>query len=269
MTKVDERLARSSPEAEIRAAGAGQLAQPYIGDKSLSKAYKAKAVRRGWVIMGTTALVIVLVLWLARQPLLDWLSLVRDQEAFSAYIKALGIWGAVLVALLQLSQVIVAIIPGHALCVGCGYVYGLPVGFVFNLLMTVGASQVAFALARWAGRPLVNRLASAKSVDRWNAVAERHGFFFFLTCFLLPVFATDVMNFVAGLSSISGKKFLVASFLGRIPGMLLLTLVGSRGVEMASFEFSPMVWVVIAMASLGLFIVWRHLLSTKWGLAAE
>ena len=268
MTKVDELLARSSPEAESRATDAGQLDQPYIGDKRLSKAYEAKTVRRGWVIIGTTALLIVLALWLAQQPLLDLLSFFRDQEAVSVYIKGLGIRGAVLVALLQLSQVIVAIIPGHALCVGCGYAYGFPVGFVFNLLMTVGASQVAFTLARWAGRPLVNRLAPAESVDRWNAVAERHGFFFFLTCFLLPVFATDVMNFVAGLSSISGKKFLVASFLGRIPGMLLLTLVGSHGVEIASFEISPMVWVVIAVASLGLFIVWRHLFSARWGLAA-
>ena len=95
---------------------------------------------------------------------MDLLSFFRDQEAASAYIKGLGIRGVVLVALLHLSQVIVAIIPGHALCVGCGYAYGFPVGFVFNLLMTVGASQVAFTLARWAGRPLVNRLAPAESV---------------------------------------------------------------------------------------------------------
>jgi len=267
MTKVDELLARSSPEAESRATDAGQLDQPYIGDKRLRKAYKAKTVRRGWVIIGTTALLIVLALWLARQPLLDLLSFFCDQEAVSAYIKGLGIRGVVLVALFQISQVIVAIIPGHALCVGCGYAYGFPVGFVFNLLMTVGASQVAFTLARRAGHPLVNRLAPAESVDRWNTVAERHGFFFFLTCFLLPVFATDVMNFVAGLSSISGKKFLAASFLGRIPGMLLLTLVGSHGIEIASFGLSPMVWVVIVVASLGIFIVWRHLFSARWKMA--
>ena len=50
--------------------------------------------------------------------------------------------------------------------------------------------------------------------------------------------------------------------------MLLLTLVGSYGVEIALYEISPMIWVVIAVASLGLFIVWRRLFSARWGLAA-
>jgi uncharacterized membrane protein YdjX (TVP38/TMEM64 family) len=37
------------------------------------------------------------------------------------------------------------------------------------------------------------------------------------------------MNFVAGLSSISWKQFLIANTVGRLPGVLLLTYLGANG----------------------------------------
>jgi uncharacterized membrane protein YdjX (TVP38/TMEM64 family) len=46
---------------------------------------------------------------------------------------------------------------------------------------------------------------------------------------MLPVFPADVMNFVAGLSSISWKQFLIANTVGRLPGVLLLTYLGANG----------------------------------------
>jgi uncharacterized membrane protein YdjX (TVP38/TMEM64 family) len=234
-------------------------------DKRSGATEKRKRKIRGWLIKGAITLVIGLGIWLARQPLADLLAFVRDQESASAYIKGYGIWGPGLVTMLQFLQVILAFIPGHVLCIASGYVYGFPAGFALNLLTTIAAGQIAFTLARWAGRPLVNRLVPAESVARWDGVAERHGFVFFLTCFLLPVFATDVMNFVAGLSSISGKKFLVASLLGRIPGMIVLSFVGSRGMELASIRISPLVWVGIALVSILLFVAWRYLFIVKLG----
>jgi uncharacterized membrane protein YdjX (TVP38/TMEM64 family) len=46
---------------------------------------------------------------------------------------------------------------------------------------------------------------------------------------MLPIFPADVMNFVAGLSSISWRKFLAANFVGRLPGGILLTAPGANG----------------------------------------
>ena len=79
---------------------------------------------------------------------------------------------------------------------------------------------------------MVHRLVPASMLDRWNKIAERQGFSLFLISFLLPIFPCDVMNFVAGLSPISPWQFLAASLLGRLPGVALLTLVGSHGLEL-------------------------------------
>jgi uncharacterized membrane protein YdjX (TVP38/TMEM64 family) len=50
---------------------------------------------------------------------------------------------------------------------------------------------------------------------------------------MLPIFPADVMNFVAGMSSISGRKFLVANFVGRLPGVILLTALGANGLALS------------------------------------
>ena len=43
-----------------------------------------------------------------------------------------------------------------------GYVYGFGTAFGVNLVATVGGSQIAFLLARWAGRPMVEQGVSPK-----------------------------------------------------------------------------------------------------------
>lgn len=199
------------------------------------------------------ALIALLALGLAWQPLLDLLTLIGDLAAVSVYLKNSGAWGPILLALIQLLQVLFVVMPGHVFMVIGGYVYGFTGGFVINLVSTVGASQLTFALARRAGRPVVNRMVPASVLGRWNKVAERQGFVFFLFSFLLPMFPCDAMNFVAGLSSISPWHFLAANFLGRLPIVTLLTLIGSHGLELA-----PQVWTVIPLGVASLFLAWRY-----------
>lgn len=202
-----------------------------------------------WIIIGIITVILVLGLWLAREQVADMFSLISDQEALSTYVQSFGAWGPLVLALGQLLQVLVAFIPGHVFLIAGGYVYGLPAGFLLNLFCIVAASQFAFMLARWAGRPLVRRMVSANVLERWYEIGEKRGFVFFTIAFLLPAFPTDAMNFVAGLSGISSRRFLAANILGRLPSAVMLTLIGSHGLE-----FPTWIWVVIVAAFAALFL---------------
>ncbi|MCP4423672.1 MAG: TVP38/TMEM64 family protein [Chloroflexi bacterium] len=191
-------------------------------------------------------------LWTTRQPVMELLSLLGDQAAVSAYLQSFGIWGPLVLAFAQLIQIVAAVIPGHVLLVAAGYVYGLPLGFLLNIVYIVAASQLTYSLARWAGRPLVSRFVAGDKLDRWYSIGEKQGFTFFTIAFLLPVFPTDVMNFVAGLSGIPPRKFLAANFLGRLPGALILTLIGSHGLQ-----FSNAVWATIAILIVTVYVAGR------------
>lgn len=206
---------------------------------------------------GVTAVTIFLAfLWIFRQPVWEMLSLVGDQEAASAYLKGFGLLGPLVLAIVQLIQILVAVIPGHVFLIAAGYVYGFPLGLLLNVVYIVAASQFSFSLARWAGRPFISRLVSNEQLEKWYAIGEKQGFTFFTVAFVLPVFPTDLMNFVAGLSGISSRKFLAANFLGRLPGAVILTLIGSHGLQ-----FSPAAWAAVLILTTSVYISGRFILS--------
>jgi len=126
-----------------------------------------------------------------RQPLADLLSIISDQEAVSAYLKSYGALGPVVLFVLMVAQVFIAVIPGHALMVTAGYVYGgLGLGIV--IVSTILGSQIAFMIARWYGRDLINRLASSQIIERWDKAAQGQGIIFYFFAFVLPIFPSDL-----------------------------------------------------------------------------
>jgi len=195
-------------------------------------------------------------IWWAWEPLTEFAIILGDQEAVSASLRSYGALGPIVLALAQLIQIIIAIVPGHVFLIAAGYVYGFPLGFLMNIVYIVAGSQIGFLLARWAGRPIVNRLAKPELIDKWERLANERGILFFTIAFVLPVFPTDVMNFVAGLTGMPSRKFLVANFLGRLPGAVMLTLIGSHGLE-----FSATSWWIMGIFVVVLYIGGRTFIS--------
>lgn len=210
-----------------------------------------------WLKWGM-ALAGLALLWWFWQPVMELLRIIGDREAVSAYLAQFGLAGPLLLGLILVLQVIVAAIPGHILMISGGYVYGFGTAFCLNLAATVGGSQAAFLLARWAGRPVVERLAPAELLDKWKKVSFEKGLIFFLFGFMLPVFPADILNYVAGLSSLSSGRFFIANLLGRLPGVVVLTAIGAYG-----FELSGRVWLVVLAAAVVTFVAWRYGLARR------
>lgn len=212
---------------------------------------KFKTEKSSWLkgilaLLGLTAVMV----WRAR--IVEIFCLIGDREAIVAFLEPYGMLGPVLLGIILTLQVFLAFIPGHAFIVAGGYIYGLLVGALITQVSTVFASQLAFLLTRRYGRPMVDRMAPANLIDHWNKLAEKQGGLFFFFAFILPIFPNDLMSFIAGLSTISSRKFFVANFLGRLPCAIFITLIGSHG-----FELPLYFWVVIIILILGLCLLWK------------
>lgn len=192
-----------------------------------------KSTPATWLKGGLILLVGLLLLWLGWPSLQNLLHFLSDRSAMTAFLQQVGWWGPLLLILILSMQVLVAVIPGHILMIAGGYLYGFGDGLLLNLTGTVLASQLAFVLARQAGRPLVTRFVAAQRLDHWQRAAPRQGFFFFLIFFWVPLLPSNLMNFVAGLGTISFWEFLAANMVGRLPGVILVTLIGSHGLELS------------------------------------
>jgi uncharacterized membrane protein YdjX (TVP38/TMEM64 family) len=191
-------------------------------------------------------------LWLYREPLLELIALARDRDALAAHLETYGQAGLIFIFVILALQVLIAAIPGHLMMLVSGYLYGFLTAFLVTHASTVMASQLAYHLARRFGRPIVDRLAPADLAEKWTREAERQGMVFFFISFMVPIFPSDVMNFVAGLSGLSSRKFLTANFFGRLPTSLLFALIGAQG-----FQITPLL-IVAAIVYTGLMLTaWR------------
>ena len=134
------------------------------------------------------ALVALLAAWQWRVELGAFIALLGNREVIVAYLEQYPVWGPAILSLILGAQVFLAILPGHAFMVAGGYVYGFVAGALITQVSTVIASQLAYLLARKAGRPFVNRMAPTEVIDKWNQLAEKQGGLFFFFSFILPVF---------------------------------------------------------------------------------
>lgn len=191
------------------------------------------------------------------KPVADWQEFIAESEALGTYVSGFGFWGPLILALLNLILVVVALLPGHIVVMAAGFLYGLVPGFLLNHFSVLLGSIISFYLARRYGRPVVVRLAPAEMLDRWDTAADDYGFSFFLTCYLLPLFPADVLNFVAGLSTLRFSEFVLANALGRAWITFAITAAGTYSMQIIHLNIPPAAWAAFFGVSFIVYRVWQ------------
>jgi len=193
----------------------------------------------------------LLAVWVFRQPIGTVLTWISDREAIATSVQQLGLWGPAIVFILLVLQVFLAFIPGQALMVTCGFLYGFWGGLLITWTSLVAGGHVAFLLARRYGRSFAERWISPNVLARWDKAAEGQGVMFFALSLVLPVFPNDAMCYVAGLGKISARRFLLANMLGRGLACLLASIVGVYGSQIPVWA-----WAIAGGAVLAGCIGW-------------
>jgi uncharacterized membrane protein YdjX (TVP38/TMEM64 family) len=190
-------------------------------------------------------------IWVSREPLAGLWNWFSDREAVSASMNGLGLWGVLILAILFILQVFLAFIPGQALMVACGFLYGFGGGFLLSWLSLVAGGELAFLLARRCGRGFAERWISPEILVRWDRMAQGQGIRFFAISLVLPLVPNDAMCYVAGLGKISHHRFSIANLLGRGVACMFTSAVGAFG---AGIPWQ--VWMVVMVILIGGGMVW-------------
>jgi uncharacterized membrane protein YdjX (TVP38/TMEM64 family) len=192
-----------------------------------------------------------IMLWLSREPisaLWNWFS---DRDAVSASMDHIGIWGPLVLFVLFVLQVFLAFIPGQALMVACGFLYGFWGGFLLSWLSLVAGGEFAFVLARRYGRTFADKWIAPATLARWDRAAQGAGIGFFTISLVMPLMPNDAMCYVAGLGRISHRRFSVANLLGRGIACVFTSAAGAFG---ANIPWQ--VWAVLVAILIGASMAW-------------
>ncbi len=172
------------------------------------------------------------------------------QEALD-WIGARGVWGQVFFVLIYVIATVL-LIPGSALGLGAGALFGVVRG---SLLVSTGSTlgaTCAFLLGRYLARDWIAKKVEGKAsfaaIDRAVAV---EGWKIVLLTRLSPVFPFTLLNYAYGLTRVSLRDYALASWIGMMPGTVMYVYLGSLArAGVAERQRTPVEW---ALYGIGLF----------------
>ncbi len=158
---------------------------------------------------------------LAMLPVKDYLARFLEQ------IESVGPWGPVLLAAAYVVACVL-FVPGSILTLGAGFLFGVVYGSMAVSVGSVLGATAAFLVGRTLLRKSIEgRIASYprfRAIDR--AVGEQ-GFKIVLLTRLSPIFPFNLLNYAFGLTNVRLWQYVLASWIGMLPGTIMYVYLGS------------------------------------------
>jgi phospholipase D1/2 len=157
--------------------------------------------------------------WTPLKEAIDLETVVRWQQSLKDYPAAFfWVAGAYLIGGLVLFPVTI-------LNVATVITFGTVTGNAYALAGWLFSAGMSFGIGRITGSRTIQKL-SRLGLDPVFHEAGRHGFLTVLSMRILPIAPFTVVNLVIGASGIGFRDFILGSLVGRIPGIVTLTLFG-------------------------------------------
>jgi uncharacterized membrane protein YdjX (TVP38/TMEM64 family) len=182
-----------------------------------------------------------------------------DQVQLQLWLKRMGIW-APIVYIIFYTIGTLCILPSTPLNLTGGALFGPWVGTLWASFGAVFAAVVAFAFTRTIGHKMV-RDRMGECWQLMDAEICQGGLFYISAVRLLPIIPYGLVNFVAGLTSITFKSYFFGTILGTVPGVLPFVMIGSSGVQaLQTGDVSPLLGALTLSSFLVATATWyrRH-----------
>ena len=227
--------------------------------KKLTKKERNMAIIR--LILTILVFIACIVITIKILPIVSKLSDENYRVYFKEKVNAMGFKGVIFVLLLQILQIVVAVIPGQPMEIVSGMLYG-PIGGIFVCLVGIFiGTAIVFYLVRKLGTDFMQLFFSPEKIDsiKNSKIFKNSAKFEFimLIIFVIPMMPKDIFIYLGGISPVRPKRFLAIATLARIPGLFLTVYMGNR---ISNGNFSMVVVliaIILIIAAIGYFIYSR------------
>lgn len=162
------------------------------------------------------------------------MSLMQPEKmaAFRERLSAFGIWGAAALFAIQALQVISGMIPALPIQVCAGITYGTLGGLLVCMAGIFAGSAFVFAAVKKFGQPLIDRffpLQKQRKLQFLYHHSQLDRIVFLL--YLLPAMPKDVLTYLAALTPLTLRRYLLLTLTARIPSVLCATFASDAIME--------------------------------------
>lgn len=204
------------------------------------------------VLLGTSAIVLLVLYAVKVSGLWDKIGSI---EGLRSYVASYGRFTVPIFIAIQFLQVVVLPIPSMV-TIGAGVaLFGPFYGAFYSLIGILSASIIAFFIGRHLGYKVVSWIIGEKSLQKGLQLVKGKDTIVLTFMFLFPFFPDDVLCFVAGLSTMSVKFYLVMITATRITGIVLSSY--SLGGKIIPFDtwWGIALWVSIFVITCVLCVI--------------
>ncbi|ETA80737.1 TVP38/TMEM64 family protein [Youngiibacter fragilis] len=218
------------------------------------------------VVMLIIAAIVILVINLL--PLLRTISdHIADEEALSREIREYGTKGVVIMAGLQVLQIITIVFPSAAVQILAGLTYGILNGLVICIAGYVAADTLIFILVRRIGATFDFHITKPKWRVRLDESilknADSFGWIAFMM-YLIPGIPNGILPYIFARSSIPLPRFLLLNIVALSPSILMCSIVGERIAKGDYITAAAVTFIQIMLAVLGYVFRDRIIGYIKW-----
>ena len=143
------------------------------------------------------------------------------------YLKANSSIAALLIICIQIVQVVICFLPGQPVQFAASYMFGVARGFAFSITGAVIGTVISFYPAKLLGNDAMNLFFGEEKVrDYKKKLDSGRGLLLAFLIYLIPGIPKDIVSYVAGISDMRFRPFLLVATVGRIPGMLGSLMLG-------------------------------------------
>ncbi len=184
--------------------------------------------------------------------------IVKSEESLQKYLEKSGAWMPLLYIALQFLQVVILPIPSVVSTAAGVALFGPFPTTVYSLIGILTGSVTAFFIGRKLGYKAVAWMIGEETLEKWQKKLKGKDNLILTLMFLLPVFPDDVLCFIAGLSSMSNRYFII---------MIMISRILSVTMTCYSLEFIPfntwwglLIWAIfLAIVVVVFILVYKNL----------
>jgi uncharacterized membrane protein YdjX (TVP38/TMEM64 family) len=171
---------------------------------------------------------------------------------------------AILVSILFVAIcVFFPLIPFPVLAGIIGAVFGTREGVWISLIGSMLGTMGFFFLSRYGFRDVAqSRLEKYPKVKEYEEFLMRNSFIAILTSRLIPIIPAPIVNIICGLSKVNWLSFFIASTIGKIPNIILLSFVGASFTSNKLLSFGIYGAYILILGIINFMIIYRRMSKT-------
>ncbi len=180
------------------------------------------------IILSSLIILCLLLTWFVIIPFIRELSTDEGRIFIQQKVESFGVFAPLLFILLEITQIILALIPGGPVEMIGGVLFGAIWGLILCEIGIFLATVVIYNLVKRFGRPLVNAFVSEEKFKKFKFLHDEKKLeLIVFVILMIPGTPKDVITYMTSLTDIKPYRFYLLATVARIPAVTSLTLMGS------------------------------------------